>query len=72
MLKYCEYWSKSGNKTIEHGVTHKSRLEYCVADDCTLTVNLITDEVYASLIDKWLGSSVEPAPEAPAKAGKSA
>ena len=61
-MKYVEFWNKAGSKLIEHGVAHKSQLPYILAEGCTLTANLITDEAYAILMDKWMGSNVEPAP----------
>ena len=59
-MKYIEYWSNSGDTLIEHGACHKNQLQFKIAENCTLTANLITDEAYAILLDSWLGSTIAP------------
>ena len=59
-MKYVEYYSKSGDVLIEHGACHKDQIKFMLAENCTLTANLITDEAYAILLDSWLGSTIAP------------
>lgn len=59
-MKYCQYSLSVGDDT-QHGVCHKSKIEYLLVPGASLSATMIDDEEHAKLVDSWGGVEIAPA-----------